>query len=559
MSIGAMLDFILDKNVLLSIFYLMIIIVMMILRKKEKNKVVLILGIITLFVGLMHFLVFNIHYFKYMMEYFKQIYIVSFVIFIVSLFRKNKIVFRILSIVAIICSLYGIYKTVFIVSALSPFHNYSYYGYKDSVVKLLDTLEKEYPLNDWKQIDYNYLRTKYIPMAEEAEKENDQVLFYETVTMIGSEFKDGHVGVSLKIDESFMKLASKFDTNYFGFFTIMADNEEIVAVMVDKNSDAYQKGLRDGSVITKIDGRSASNILENEYYWNVSSIAVRKNEKLLNSDQIIRSINDTIEVTFLNEDNKEVVINVHSEDYDTLYSPTYFVLKSQETENLYTKMLTDDIGYINITSENYNSFMDTISAIIGDSAYTRNIITKKLDELNDQGMKKLVIDLRDNGGGSIINANAFASPFLDKTFKYAKTKIELTGEYLYQEVKGTGKYANIPIVVLVSENTGSAGDIMAYLLKNNHNVKVMGFMPSSNSAQYAGGTIYLTNGVFFSYPGGRDEDLDGNPLIDTKKDGIETIKLDIKIPITKENVMDIINTNMDGDYVLDYAINYLKN
>ena len=48
----------------------------------------------------------------------------EFVIFIVSLFRKNKIVFRILSIVAIICSLYGIYKTVFIVSALSPFHNY---------------------------------------------------------------------------------------------------------------------------------------------------------------------------------------------------------------------------------------------------------------------------------------------------------------------------------------------------------------------------------------------------------------------------------------------------
>ena len=319
--------------------------------------------------------------------------------------------------------------------------------------------------------------------------------------------------------------------------------------MVNENSDAYKKGLRNGNVITKKDGRELSDILDNDYFINATSIAVKENERINNATLLFLSGNDSIDITFINDDNEEITINVNSEE-ERQISASY-LLSSKEYDNLSTKMLTDDIGYINITTENYDSFVDLISVLFDDFSKTTKVITEKLDDLSKQGMKKLVVDLRNNYGGTAGNAASFVSPFFDNNFKYAYDDY---GEYY--EVIGTGKYSSIPMVVLVSDITGSAGDIVTSLLQRKDNATIMGFMEPSCSAQYAGGSIYLTHGLYFGFPGGRSYDMNGNALIDTKKDGIATIKLDVKIPITKENITDILNYN--GDYALDYAINYLK-
>ena len=214
-------------------------------------------------------------------------------------------------------------------------------------------------------------------------------------------------------------------------------------------------------------------------------------------------------------------------------------------------MISNDIGYINITSENFG-LVDIISYLTGDAFYVRKLLVGKLNELRDKGMKKLVIDLRWNNGGTTINTSALASPFLSDSFEYSKTLSLVTKKYYYERVKGTGEYSDIPIIVLVNNNTASAADALTYLLKMNKNVKLVGFMPTANSCQSIGGSVFLTNGINIRYPIYKNETTDGKVFIDTGKDGIETIKLDYKIPITKDNVMDIFN--YDGDYVLDYII-----
>ncbi len=553
-----MLDVVLNVNVILCIMFSIIIILFIILKNQKKEQYIFILSMISFIAGIVHFFLYNFHRLEIMLFYFKQIYIIAILIFIISFLRDRKKVFSYLCYILLIFSIVCTFRTIYLMAGADSIHNYSYYGYEKSFSRMIDTLENEYPLNDWKNINYSYLRNKYIPMVEDAEKNKDKVLFYETVFMFANEFKDGHVAVSYKNDDAMDKLNEKYYGKYYGFATIMADNGDIVAIMVDEKSDVYQKGLRNGYIITKKDGKDISDILENEFCLNIQSYAVNYNEKLSCSTTLFSNGKDSIDISFLNDYGEEITINVKSQDEYNLkyYSPEYYLLYSNDTNNLDTKMLTDEIGYININSMNYSSFCDTINYIFHNN-YAKKSLIKKLDQLKKQGMKKLIIDLRDNSGGFLVNSFAFASTFLDKTFVFNTKSIgKITGIYDNDSIKGTGEYSDIPIIILVNNNTASAADAFTYLLKMNSKVKVVGFMPSNNSCQETGGEVYLSHGISVSYPRHKVEMSNGEVFIDTKKDGIERIKLDIKIPITKDNIMEIFD--YANDYVLDYAISIFK-
>ena len=274
------LDVILNANVILCTIFSIFIVLFIILKRKKKEQYIFILSIVSLIIGIVHFAIYNFHNFEIMLFYFKQIYIIAILIFIVSFLRNRKKVFSYLCYILLILSILGTFHTIYLISGADSIHNYSYYGYAKSFSKMIDTFENEYPLNDWKNINYSYLRNKYMPMVEEAEKNNDKVLFYDAVFMFANEFKDGHVGVSYKYDDTMKRIDEKYYGKYYGFATIMVDNGDIVAIMVDEKSDAYQKGLRNGFIITKKDGRDISDILENDFCLSIQSYAVKYNEKL---------------------------------------------------------------------------------------------------------------------------------------------------------------------------------------------------------------------------------------------------------------------------------------
>ena len=80
-------------------------------------------------------------------------------------------------------------------------------------------------------------------------------------------------------------------------------------------------------------------------------------------------------------------------------------------------------------------------------------------------------------------------------------------------------------------------------------------MPSNNSSQEIGGHIYLTNSsidIFYLLFNSLTKD---NKVYIDPQNRIETIKLDIKIPINEDTIDKLINSE---DYILDYAIQHLK-
>ena len=118
-------------------------------------------------------------------------------------------------------------------------------------------------------------------------------------------------------------------------------------------------------------------------------------------------------------------------------------------------MLTDEIGYIYLYD------------FAGDCAEKFETTVNKMVE---NGTKGLIIDLRDNPGGWVNDAQSIADIFLDKgTLCYLQYK---NGERYYYRTKD-GK-VEMPLVILVNENSASSSEILTGALRDRANATVVG-------------------------------------------------------------------------------------
>jgi len=121
-------------------------------------------------------------------------------------------------------------------------------------------------------------------------------------------------------------------------------------------------------------------------------------------------------------------------------------------------MLNEDVGYIFLYE-----FAGDCSAEFG----------KHLKSLEEKGMKGLIIDLRDNPGGWVDDAEAIADYFLDKgTLCYLQYK-DGSREYYRTKTDKTDRL-NFPLVILVNENSASSSEILTGALKDRANATVVG-------------------------------------------------------------------------------------
>ena len=98
---------------------------------------------------------------------------------------------------------------------------------------------------------------------------------------------------------------------------------------------------------------------------------------------------------------------------------------------------------------------------------------KGLRDLRAAGMKELIIDLRDNGGGLVNQAKNIASAFLPygQTVFSQKGRLEGVNEIYPAENRSPDRS---PIVVLVNRNTASASEILAGALQDHDRALIVG-------------------------------------------------------------------------------------
>jgi carboxyl-terminal processing protease len=105
---------------------------------------------------------------------------------------------------------------------------------------------------------------------------------------------------------------------------------------------------------------------------------------------------------------------------------------------------------------------------------TGHEMAESIDKLRKQGMKQLVVDIRNNGGGLLDQAIDVADQFLPEGSTIVETKGRTRDSF--QSFKASGKYPSlsVPVVVLINEGTASAAEILSGSIQDHDRGLVVG-------------------------------------------------------------------------------------
>tara|TARA_B100000683_G_scaffold277846_1_gene339580 strand:+ start:34796 stop:36460 length:1665 start_codon:yes stop_codon:yes gene_type:complete len=194
---------------------------------------------------------------------------------------------------------------------------------------------------------------------------------------------------------------------------------------------AYKAGLKAGDIILKVDGK------------DVKGKSTSDLSKILKGNP-----GTSLTVTIKRPGKKDI--------FDISFKRDKVQIKSVP----YSGMLTDEIGYIKMSS------------------FTRNV-TKDVKEafLNlkkNKGFKSLVFDLRGNPGGLLFEAINTVGLFTKRGIKVVETRGKIKEWTKVYETLNTPIDKNIPIVVLIDGGSASASEIVSGSLQDFDRAVVLG-------------------------------------------------------------------------------------
>jgi len=156
-------------------------------------------------------------------------------------------------------------------------------------------------------------------------------------------------------------------------------------------------------------------------------------------------------------------------------------------------MLAPQTGYMQISDFNRSTGEEVAEAI---------------HKLKDEGMQRLIVDLRNNGGGLLDQAILVSDQFLPEGSKIVETKGRTRDSF--QVYRSTDRYdeLGLPVVVLVNRGTASAAEILAGAIQD-HDVGVVvgtptwgkGLVQTVYNLSYGAG-LALTTAKYYT-PSGR--------------------------------------------------------
>ncbi|AIQ61242.1 S41 family peptidase [Paenibacillus borealis] len=225
--------------------------------------------------------------------------------------------------------------------------------------------------------------------------------------------------------------AERFEESIEGSFSgigaeVSSDNGKVVVVSPIKGSPAEKAGIQAKDVILSVNGESLEGLELND--------AVAKIRGPKGSDATLK-----IQRTGTAE-------------------PLEFVITRDDVrlETVYATMEKDNIGVIEVTQFSQN---------------TAKRFEEELTKLETQGMKGLVIDVRNDPGGVLPVVIEMAEQFVPA----GKAIVQVEDKNKQREVstsKGSSK--KYPVVVLMNKGSASASEIMAGALQQSAGAKLIG-------------------------------------------------------------------------------------
>ena len=197
---------------------------------------------------------------------------------------------------------------------------------------------------------------------------------------------------------------------------------------VYKGYSADRAGLKAGDLIISIDGQSLQNMERDQLSLFLKGIPnSRVTFQILRQGEVIK---------------KEI-------------SRDKIIMKAVP----FAEMIDSETGYIALTGFNSRASSE---------------VKKAFQKLKNQGMQRLVFDLRSNPGGSLFESINIANFFLPKGKVIVKTKAKVKKWSTTYKASNKPLDLEIPIVVLVNRRSASASEIVSGALQDYDRAIIMG-------------------------------------------------------------------------------------
>ena len=316
--------------------------------------------------------------------------------------------------------------------------------------------------------------------------------------------------------EEYKAFQDKLNQNFYGIGISMKMSDdgyvEIVGFL-NEDSKAEKAGLKIGDKICKVDG-------ENVTGWSISEVR----------NKIIGEENTSVRVSVLR-------------DGEELEFITTRVAVHENSVN--SAELKGNIGYIQITTFN---------------STTTDEFTDALDWMREKNIKKIILDLRNNGGGLVSSSVEIAQQIVKKgkiiDVKFRDTKYNVTYESKLDKPE-------FDFAVLVNEHTASASEILASAIQDSKGgtligTKTFGKAVIQNTYPLSNGSVFkLTTGQYVTRNGKEINHIGLTPDVEVENitDRIDTSKYTPFDYTTKQsygNSSDNVKAAKERLYLLDF-------
>lgn len=263
--------------------------------------------------------------------------------------------------------------------------------------------------------------------------------------------------------EEFKEFQNMINKTFYGIgITMRQDGKDYVEIagFVEGNDNAEKAGFKVGDRIYKVDGIDVTG-------WKMDDVRAK----------VIGEEGTTVKITVLRDD-KEIEL-------------TATRVAVNET-TVYSGVLQGDVGYIQITSFNGETAED---------------FEESLDMMREENVEKIILDLRNNGGGLVSAAIDIGKKIVPKgkiiDVKYRQSEYNET--YMSNLAK-----KEFDFVVLVNEHTASASEILASAMQDSGAGVLVGTTTFGKAVIQ--NTFPLTNGSMFKLTVGQYITRNGNEI-----------------------------------------------
>jgi len=230
---------------------------------------------------------------------------------------------------------------------------------------------------------------------------------------------------------NYRQMRERQEGRYYGLgISIGAINGDLTISQVFEGSPAYEKGIRRGDVIARIETADTKG-------WT--------------TEQAVGKLRGPKGTT--------IPIAIRRVGYDKLID---LVVPRDEVRMLTVPaavMLDATTGYIRVSDFGENTDQE---------------LGRALRDLTQKGMKRLVFDLRENPGGALDQAIKVANRFIPKgkLIVYTRGRVENSAQDYH--ATESSDYLNLPMITLVNRNSASASEIVSGALQDHDRSLIVG-------------------------------------------------------------------------------------